>query len=55
MADSATDVYLNDRLAGAMLGSALGEHIRDRHGGTPSRRGHEVDRDPGRGGLPDAP
>lgn len=35
MADKALDVYLNDHLAGAMLGSALAEQIRDRHEGTP--------------------
>jgi hypothetical protein len=29
------DVYLNDHLAGAMLGSDLAEQIRDRHEGTP--------------------
>jgi hypothetical protein len=35
MADKAMDVYLNDHLAGAMLGSDLAEQIRDRHEGTP--------------------
>jgi hypothetical protein len=35
MADNAMDVYLNDHLAGAMLGSALAQQIRDRHEGTP--------------------
>jgi hypothetical protein len=35
MADNAMNVYLNDHLAGAMLGSALAEQIRDRHEGTP--------------------
>jgi len=29
------DVYLNDHLAGAMLGSELAKQIRDRHQGTP--------------------
>lgn len=35
MADRALDVYLNDHLAGAMLGSELAATIRDRHAGTP--------------------
>lgn len=35
MADRAMDVYLNDHLAGATLGSTLAEQIRDRHEGTP--------------------
>jgi hypothetical protein len=35
MADRALDVYLNDHLAGATLGSNLAEQIRDRHEGTP--------------------
>lgn len=35
MADKAMDVYLNDHLAGAMLGSALGERLRDENKGTP--------------------
>lgn len=35
MADRAMDVYLNDHLAGAMLGNDLAEQIRDRHEGTP--------------------
>ena len=35
MADKAIDVYLNDHLAGAMLGSDLAEQIRDRNEGTP--------------------
>ena len=35
MADDAMDLYLNDHLAGAMLGSDLAEQIRDRHEGTP--------------------
>jgi hypothetical protein len=35
MADRAMDVYLNDHLAGAMLGTELAEHIRDQHEGTP--------------------
>jgi hypothetical protein len=35
MADKAMDVYLNDHLAGAMLGSDLAEQIRNRHEGTP--------------------
>jgi hypothetical protein len=35
MADRAIDVYLNDHLAGAMLGSELAEQIRDRNEGTP--------------------
>jgi hypothetical protein len=34
MADRAMDVYLNDHLAGATLGSNLAEQIRDRHEGT---------------------
>jgi hypothetical protein len=35
MADRAIDVYLNDHLAGAMLGSDLAEQIRQRHEGSP--------------------
>lgn len=35
MADQALDVYLNDHLAGATLGSDLAAQIRDRHAGTP--------------------
>ncbi len=35
MADRAMDVYLNDHLGGAMLGSDLAERIRDQHEGTP--------------------
>ena len=35
MPDRAMDVYLNDHLAGAMLGSDLAEQIRSRHEGTP--------------------
>ncbi len=35
MADTAMDLYLNDHLAGAMLGSELAGAIRDRHEGTP--------------------
>jgi|SRR6202035_260144 len=35
MADRAMDVYLNDHLGGAMLGSELAAQIRDRHAGTP--------------------
>jgi hypothetical protein len=35
MADKAMDVYLNDHLAGAMLGSDLAEQIRSRNRGTP--------------------
>ncbi len=35
MSDKALDVYLNDHLAGAMLGSDLAAGIRDRHEGTP--------------------
>lgn len=35
MTDRALDVYLNDHLAGAMLGSDLAAQIRDRHAGTP--------------------
>jgi hypothetical protein len=35
MTDRAMDVYLNDHMAGAMLGSELAEQIRDRHEGTP--------------------
>ena len=34
MADKAMDVYLNDHLAGAMLGSDLAGQIRDRNAGT---------------------
>ena len=35
MADKAMDVYLNDHLAGAMLGSDLAEQIRDQNESTP--------------------
>ncbi|MDQ6820157.1 MAG: hypothetical protein M3076_07445 [Actinomycetota bacterium] len=35
MADKAMDVYLNDHLTGATLGSDLAEQIRNRHEGTP--------------------
>src|SRR4051794_23980219 len=35
MPDRAMDVYLNDHLAGAMLGSDLAGQIRDRHEGEP--------------------
>ena len=35
MADKALEIYLNDHLAGAMLGSDLAEQIRDRSEGTP--------------------
>ena len=35
MGDRAIDVYLNDHLAGATLGSDLAAQIRDRHEGTP--------------------
>jgi hypothetical protein len=35
MADRAIDVYSNDHLAGAMLGSDLAEQIRQRHEGSP--------------------
>lgn len=35
MADNAMDVYLNDHLAGAMLGSDLAEQIRDQNQNTP--------------------
>ncbi|MDQ6816098.1 MAG: hypothetical protein M3018_01655 [Actinomycetota bacterium] len=35
MADTAMDVYLNDHLAGAMLGSELAEQIRQRHEDSP--------------------
>jgi hypothetical protein len=35
MADRALDVYLNDHLGGAMLGSDLAEQIRKRSDGTP--------------------
>ena len=35
MADRAIDTYLNDHLAGAMLGSDLAEQIRARSDGTP--------------------
>ncbi len=34
MTDKAVEVYLNDHLAGAMLGSDLAKSIRDRHEGT---------------------
>jgi hypothetical protein len=35
MADKALDVYLKDHLAGAMLGGALAERLRDENNGTP--------------------
>lgn len=35
MADRAIDVYLNDHLAGAMLGSDLAERLRDQNENTP--------------------
>ena len=35
MAAKAMDVYLNDHLAGAMLGSNLAEQIRSRNQATP--------------------
>jgi hypothetical protein len=35
MADNAIDVYLNDHLAGAMLGSDLAEQLRAQNHGTP--------------------
>jgi len=35
MADKAMDVYLNDHLAGAMLGSDLAQQIRDHNENTP--------------------
>ena len=35
MADKAMDVYLNDHLAGAMLGSALAEQLLETNEGTP--------------------
>jgi hypothetical protein len=35
MANRAIDVYLNDHLAGAMLGSDLADQIRERHEGSP--------------------
>jgi len=35
MADNAIDVYLNDHLAGAMLGSDLAEQVRAENHGTP--------------------
>ena len=35
MAEKAIEVYLNDHLAGAMLGSDLAEQIRERSEGTP--------------------
>ena len=34
MADKAIDVYLNDHLAGAVLGSNLAEQIRSQNKGT---------------------
>ena len=34
MADKAMDVYLNDHLAGATLGSALAEQLREKNEGT---------------------
>jgi hypothetical protein len=42
MADRAMDVYLNDHLAGATLGSNLAEQIRDRHEGTPLGDGRSL-------------
>src|ERR1700753_1142371 len=35
MAETTMDIYLNDHLAGAMLGSDLAEQIRDQHERTP--------------------
>ncbi len=35
MADKAMDVYLNDHLAGARLGSALAKQLREKNEGTP--------------------
>ena len=35
MADKAMDIYLNDHLAGAMVGSNLAQQIRSRNRGTP--------------------
>jgi hypothetical protein len=35
MTDRAIDIYLNDHLGGAMLGSDLAERVRERHEGTP--------------------
>jgi hypothetical protein len=35
MADKAMDVYLNDHLAGAVLGSSLAEQLREENAGTP--------------------
>jgi hypothetical protein len=35
MADKAMDLYLNDHLAGATLGTDLAQHIKERHAGTP--------------------
>jgi hypothetical protein len=35
MADKGLDVYLNDHLGGAMLGTDLAHQLRDRHEGTP--------------------
>ena len=35
MADKAMDVYLNDHLAGAMMGSDLAEQLRDENEGSP--------------------
>lgn len=35
MADKALEIYLNDHLAGAMLGTDLAEQIRERSEGTP--------------------
>ena len=35
MADRAMDLYVNDHLAGATLGTDLAQQIRDRHQGTP--------------------
>ena len=55
MGDRAMDVYLNDHLAGATLGSDLAEQIRARHEGdplgavmTPLAREIEEDRERGR-------
>jgi len=35
MADKAMDVYLNDHLAGAVLGSSLAKQLREENAGTP--------------------
>ena len=50
MADRPIDVYLNDHLGGAMLGSDLAEQIRDQSEGTPlgetmSRVAEEIEED----------